>query len=469
MKYKVFISYSSKDKPFVKWLVEILNNAGISVWYDQEEVRVGDSIQKKIEEGLRASSFLIIVLSRSSLESKWVQYELNSALMYSAQKSGIKILPVLIESVQIPSDISSFRYVDFTTDMQGAIAKLIRTIRQEIRMPNWDIINPKKFEDLVLQLLVREGLDVIIKAGTRDAGFDFTAYYQKILPGNVVIPEKWIIVAKFYKKTKLSVPIIAQIYGVAKVTNAATLLLITSSSLTNAAKEFIAQNIRDLRVVVWDETFLSDLLSNYNDLWNKYFTRVPILKKTPMHIVDAELEMINKLIARLKDCPEGQNGWKEFENVCIEILNYLFVPPLKEPKIQSRTESGIDVRDALYPNRCDHPNWKFVRTDYDAKYILFEFKNYKTGDGGVDIDKSVVNQVRNYLKQTIGRIGFVCSRREPVSSFFETRKQAFIEEKKVILFLSDKQLAEMLMRKYRGEEPSDVILDLVDQFNLGFG
>jgi len=171
----------------------------------------------------------------------------------------------------------------------------------------------------------------------------------------------------------------------------------------------------------------------------------------------------------LKECPVGQKGWKDYENICIDILNYLFVPPLKQPKIQSRTESGLDIRDALYPNRCDHPNWKFIRTDYDAKYILFEFKNYGKEENGSEIDKSVVNQVRNYLKQTIGRIGFVCSRKEPTSSAFEARRQTYIEEKKIILFLSDQHLIEMLMRKYRKEEPSDIILDMIDEFNLNFG
>jgi hypothetical protein len=181
------------------------------------------------------------------------------------------------------------------------------------------------------------------------------------------------------------------------------------------------------------------------------------------------LSHINKLISRLKECPEGKVGWKDYENICIDILNYLFVPPLKEPKIQSRTESGIDMRDALYPNRCEHPNWKFIRNDYDAKYILFEFKNYSTSDGGSAIDKDVVNQVRNYLKQTIGKIGFVCSKKEPSHSGLEARKQAYIDDKKLIIFLNNEQLMEMLMRKYRKEEPSDIILDLIDEFNLNFG
>lgn len=473
MKHRVFISYSYKDKPFVEWLVAALSQEGISVWYDQQEIQVGDSLQSKIEEGLRASTFIIVVLSKSSLESKWIRFELNSALLYSAQKSGIKILPVLIEKVEIPFDIASYRYADFNLDKQLALKFLIQAIKQAerkpSRIPNWDHINPRNFEDLVYELLMKEGLEVIRQARVRDYGFDFVAYFKKTLPGNLVTKEKWIVEAKFYKNSKVSVPIIAQLYGVAKVTSASVVLLVTNSTITNASKEFIAQNIKDIRVVVWDETFLADLLSKHGDIWDNYFASTPPLKRTPVQIVDSELDTINRLVSRLKDYLEGQKGWKDYENICIDVLNYLFVPPLKHPKIQSRTESGLDIRDALYPNRCDHHNWKVIRTDYDAKYILFEFKNYRIEDGGSEIDKSVVNQVRNYLKQTIGRIGFVCSRKKPTSSAFEARRQSYIEEKKIILFLCDQHLIEMLMRKYRKEEPSDIIMDLIDEFNLNFG
>ena len=187
------------------------------------------------------------------------------------------------------------------------------------------------------------------------------------------------------------------------------------------------------------------------------------------HIQDTELDRVQLMISNLKNCPEGRIGWKKYEDICIEILIYLFVPPLKPPKIQSRTESGIDIRDAIFPNRNNHENWRFIREDYDAKYILFEFKNYSTDLTGSNIDKNVVNQVRNYLKQTLGRIGFICSKKILVASGKEAQKQAYIEDKKLILFLHNHHLIDMLLKKYRNEESSDVIVDLIDEFNLSFG
>lgn len=470
---KIFISYSYDDKSFVAWLVERLARENISVWYDINEINVGDSLNKKIQEGIKSSSFIIIVLSKSGVKSKWVNYEFNTALVYSAQKQGVRILPVLIDDTVIPPNLSSIRYADFTKNKDLALQELIKTIRQEdkrITKPsNWNELDPASFENLVYDLLIAEKLQVTRQTGSKDHGFDFLAYFYNVLPGNIVSKQKWLVEVKFYKNSKLSVNSIVQSYGIAKLSNAHTILFVTNSDLTNAAKDFITNRIEDLDVLVWDVNILSDLLTKYDNIRNNYFTTGLISKDDTVTIFDAELTKINKMISNLKDCPEGKEGWKDYEDICIDILNYLFVPPLIEPKTQSRTESGLDIRDALYPNRCDNTNWQIIRSDYDAKYILVEFKNYSTNKEGSEIDKSVVNQARIYLKPTIGRLAFICSKKKPNSSGIEAQKQAFNDDKKLILFLNNEHLIEMLMRKYRQEEPLDIITDLIDEFIIKFG
>jgi len=470
---KIFVSYSYDDKSFVVWLVERLAQEDLSVWYDMDEINVGDSLNKKIEEGIKSSSFIIIVLSKSGVKSKWVNYELNTALVYSAQKQGVKILPVLIDDADIPPNLSSIRYADFTKNKDLALQELIKTIRQEdkiiIKPSNWDELDPASFENLVYDLLIAEKLQVTRQTGNKDHGFDFLAYFDNVLPGNILSKQKWLVEAKFYKNSKLSVKSIVQFYGIAKLSDAHAILFVTNSDITNAAKDFIANRIEDLNVLVWDETILLDLLTKYDDIRIKYFTTHLILKDDNVTIFDAELTKINKMILELKDCPEGKEGWKDYEDICIDILNYLFVPPLIKPTKQSRTESGLDIRDAIYPNRCDHIDWKLIRSDYDAKYILIEFKNYSTNKEGAKIDKDVVNQARNYLKPTIGRLAFICSKKKPNRSGIEAQKQVFNDDKKLILFLNNEDLIEMLMKKYRKEEPLDIITDLIDEFIIKIG
>jgi TIR domain len=67
----LFISYSSKDRAFVERLARDLGRYGVRVWWDQGEIKVGDSLNKKIQEGIFSSRWLAIaVLSDSSAGNK---------------------------------------------------------------------------------------------------------------------------------------------------------------------------------------------------------------------------------------------------------------------------------------------------------------------------------------------------------------------------------------------------------------
>ena len=171
------------------------------------------------------------------------------------------------------------------------------------------------------------------------------------------------------------------------------------------------------------------------------------------------------LADRLSSCPAGTNGWKQFEDVCIEILRYLFVPPLSEPKIQPRTFSGTDRRDAVFPNRnFDASNtWGHLLQELDARMVLFEFKNYDK----TEIGKEEVNQTRYYLTKPMGRLAIMVCSKTPNKGACTTRNTVFSSpENKVILFVTKEDLKEMLFIKERGDDPADLIVDLVEWFYL---
>ncbi|MEU3983143.1 DUF1883 domain-containing protein [Streptomyces sp. NPDC026672] len=74
----VFISHASEDKEAVaRPLAQYLQEAGISVWLDVLELRIGDSLRRKIDHGLANSQFGIVILSRHFFEKGWPQYELD--------------------------------------------------------------------------------------------------------------------------------------------------------------------------------------------------------------------------------------------------------------------------------------------------------------------------------------------------------------------------------------------------------
>ena len=92
--YDVFISHASEDKDdFVKPLADALQKAGYRVWFDEFTLKIGDSLRRTIDNGLKNSRFGIVVLSSAFFEKNWTQYELDG--LVSREMEGHKvILPI---------------------------------------------------------------------------------------------------------------------------------------------------------------------------------------------------------------------------------------------------------------------------------------------------------------------------------------------------------------------------------------
>ncbi|ENX37597.1 toll/interleukin-1 receptor domain-containing protein [Acinetobacter courvalinii] len=92
--YDLFISHASEDKEdFVRPLAETLQHLGIKVWYDEFTLKVGDSLRRKIDSGLRNSKYGTVVLSTDFIKKDWTNYELDA--LVAREMNGHKmILPI---------------------------------------------------------------------------------------------------------------------------------------------------------------------------------------------------------------------------------------------------------------------------------------------------------------------------------------------------------------------------------------
>jgi hypothetical protein len=97
-----------------------------------------------------------------------------------------------------------------------------------------------------------------------------------------------------------------------------------------------------------------------------------------------------------------------------------------------------------------------------ARMVLFEFKNYDL----TEIGKEETNQTRNYLTKPMGKLAIMCCNRAPDCAAHIKRNTIYSEDGKVILFVTTEQLIEMLFIKERDEDPSDLIMDMIERFYL---
>ncbi len=109
----VFLSHSSKDKQFVRWLGTQLQKKGHFVWIDEAEIRAGESLIDKISEGLGSVEYVVAILSKASIKSEWVKRELNVALTREIKRKKYQVIPILIEKVAVPAFLEDRKYLDF--------------------------------------------------------------------------------------------------------------------------------------------------------------------------------------------------------------------------------------------------------------------------------------------------------------------------------------------------------------------
>lgn len=113
--YDVFISHASEDKDeIVRPLAHALKSEGLRVWYDEFELKIGDSLRRKIDKGLANSRFGIVVLSKDFFRKGWTNYELDGIVTKAVSGEQI-ILPIW-------HNITKKEVIDFSPSLADKLA-----------------------------------------------------------------------------------------------------------------------------------------------------------------------------------------------------------------------------------------------------------------------------------------------------------------------------------------------------------
>ena len=101
-----FLSHSSVDAEVARRLARDLRAAGVDVWYDEWEIKLGDSLRRKIDAGIDAADYFLVLLSPASLKSEWVQTELDAGLVKRIE-GKCRLIPILwdVSSDDVPATL----------------------------------------------------------------------------------------------------------------------------------------------------------------------------------------------------------------------------------------------------------------------------------------------------------------------------------------------------------------------------
>lgn len=129
--YDVFLSHNAKDKPRVRRLAERLKQAGLRVWFDDWNVRSGDIIALKVDEGLEQSRVLLLCISPNALASGWVALERSTAIHRDPSNEDRRFIPLLLADSELPDTLRRYKYVDFREEAETAFAELLTACQPE--------------------------------------------------------------------------------------------------------------------------------------------------------------------------------------------------------------------------------------------------------------------------------------------------------------------------------------------------
>lgn len=212
-------------------------------------------------------------------------------------------------------------------------------------------------------------------------------------------------------------------------------------------------------ILIWD---ISKLASIFSD-------QLEVIRETPLYPiifnagVKKSADSKSKVfIAELESIKPGKADWSRYQKLVRNCMEYLFSPPLQGPIYEKSDTPKINRRDIIFPNYAENGFWKFLRDNYLAYYIVLDAKNLTK-----HIEKKDILQVSNYLKNCgTGLFGIIVSRNKPHSNAVLTQREHWIMDNKLIVFLQDEDLIQMLTMKDGSGKPEDVIRQKIEDFRL---
>lgn len=332
-----------------------------------------------------------------------------------------------------------------------------------------------EFEAIIRDILIANGFVMgAAHAPASDEDFDFLA---------TLGDDQWCIEAKFYRTDRAQVKLIesaaARLRRAAKATGSRRGMLIVSSFIGPELRlaleprfgvTFVDRN--DLFIWAARSPELLDRLTSVLEASKPTVAAVGGRDVTaasippappPQPIVEPAADTQgSQLLQELAGLQPGKTTWSEYENLCTRVLKYLFPDDLHGWHEQSWTDDGLNRFDYVCRIRPTRDFWKFLLEHLHSRYVLFEFKNYT----GAIKQGQVLTTEKYLLERGLRRVAIIFTRAGADANAVKTTQGAMREQGKLILILDDEAVSTMLLMKERGEDPSDFLFELADQFLL---
>ncbi len=175
----------------------------------------------------------------------------------------------------------------------------------------------------------------------------------------------------------------------------------------------------------------------------------PLFAQLPIGSAKASFDTLRNL--PLSNSPSDRNN-KIYEREMARLLASAFYPQLDFAAQQSRTESGVLIRDLIFYNNRSHPLLDELIASYDCHQIVMEMKNVR------QIEREHINQLNRYMKDQFGRFGVLLTRQPMSTAMFKNSIDLWSGQRRCIIALTDSDL-DLIVNLFESKQrdPIDVL------------
>lgn len=341
------------------------------------------------------------------------------------------------------------------------LCSIIRSIEYALNdrpLLNQQVMRGLRFEELFAQYLERY-YGERINAEERNSEYDF------VIDNN---DEKIYFELKFYTNKVVASQKILRICErlYTRLSSDGRVVLVCGNKIEEQIKNFVKEQYN---VDVWDIGNILYLFQDFPEILNEFIALLnytindieinpPVFKLNIDETKDTEQEDLSTRLDRLTP---GTGDASKYEEICVEILKYVFGENLSLWRTQQKSNNGLYRFDLCCKIKHGENEEFFdtVKSFFNTKYVVFEFKNYKDS-----ITQREIYTTEKYLYKTALRsVAIIVSRKGAHNNALLAAKGCLRENGKLILCLSDDDLHHLIHLKESKEKPTaEVLSDMLD-------
>ncbi len=276
---------------------------------------------------------------------------------------------------------------------------------------------------------------------------------------------KFCVDVKYSQVTDMAVK---RIYKVSKLSNMQP-ILVTAFNVKERWKEYFQEMYPNLIVI--DIANLLFAVQDNAELSNELIALLPY---TVDNVVPKEgfiqintlqhNDYTKSLIEEIKLCEAGKLKFRTYEKLCYKLLENIFSEDLALWKEQSKSNNDLYRFDLLCRIKDQNQKtfWSILERYFNSKYLIFEFKNYKE-----PLSQKEIYTTEKYLySKALRSVAVIISANGYSENAYWAAKGCLRESGKLIILLKTDDLIEMNEIKNNQEDPSNYLLDRLDEFLL---